>query len=269
MPFFPTEFTQVNHDINRVLVHRALALLAPQAGEQVADMFCGIGNFSLPIARSGARVTGIGPRRAEIIVAGVDERRGTDVLEAVAGADQEIVAEREVDADHRLPPFIPPDLDDRDRSAGLFYVRYVDPKMAGVEEPNFFAKLFGSDNTAATLQRYRIAVKTMEGKTQISVQNSQGAPEAGEAGVGDAFLLRLGIDKGDLLLAGLRDVDVSAVRDREIVGLDVLGDDFDRAGRRRDRGRDGRYLQNARRHARPGSGAREPARWGMQRCPSR
>ena len=59
MPFFPTEFTQVNHDLNRVLVHRALLLLAPQAGERVADMFCGIGNFSLPIARSGAHVTGI------------------------------------------------------------------------------------------------------------------------------------------------------------------------------------------------------------------
>ena len=59
MPFFPTEFTQVNHEVNRVLVHRALMLLAPQAGERVADMFCGIGNFSLPIARSGAQVTGI------------------------------------------------------------------------------------------------------------------------------------------------------------------------------------------------------------------
>lgn len=59
MPFFPTEFTQVNHAVNRVLVHRALMLLAPQAGEIVADMFCGIGNFSLPIARSGAQVVGI------------------------------------------------------------------------------------------------------------------------------------------------------------------------------------------------------------------
>lgn len=59
MPFFPTEFTQVNHDINRVLVHRALALLEPQVGERIADMFCGIGNFSLAIARSGAQVTGI------------------------------------------------------------------------------------------------------------------------------------------------------------------------------------------------------------------
>ena len=59
MPFFPTEFTQVHHEVNRVLVHRALMLLAPQPGERVADMFCGIGNFSLPIARSGAQVLGI------------------------------------------------------------------------------------------------------------------------------------------------------------------------------------------------------------------
>ncbi|MDR2172958.1 MAG: 23S rRNA (uracil(1939)-C(5))-methyltransferase RlmD [Burkholderiales bacterium] len=59
LPFAPTEFTQVNHDINRVLVRRALALLDPQPGERVADFFCGLGNFTLPIARSGAHVTGI------------------------------------------------------------------------------------------------------------------------------------------------------------------------------------------------------------------
>jgi 23S rRNA (uracil1939-C5)-methyltransferase len=57
--FSPTEFTQVNHAINRVLVRRALSLLDPQPGERVADMFCGLGNFTLPIARSGASVVGI------------------------------------------------------------------------------------------------------------------------------------------------------------------------------------------------------------------
>lgn len=56
--FSPTEFTQVNSGVNAVLVRRALALLAPQPGERIADMFCGLGNFTLPIARSGARVTG-------------------------------------------------------------------------------------------------------------------------------------------------------------------------------------------------------------------
>ena len=57
--FSPTEFTQVNHAVNRVLVRRAMNLLAPQAGERIADMFCGLGNFSLPMARSGASVLGI------------------------------------------------------------------------------------------------------------------------------------------------------------------------------------------------------------------
>jgi 23S rRNA (uracil1939-C5)-methyltransferase len=59
MPFAPTEFTQVNPYINRVLVRRALTLLAPQTGERIADFFCGLGNFTLPIARSGAAVIGI------------------------------------------------------------------------------------------------------------------------------------------------------------------------------------------------------------------
>ena len=62
--FALTDFTQVNHQINRVLVRRALSLLEPRAGEHVADLFCGIGNFSLAIARSGARVSGVEGSRA-------------------------------------------------------------------------------------------------------------------------------------------------------------------------------------------------------------
>jgi 23S rRNA (uracil1939-C5)-methyltransferase len=57
--FEPTDFTQVNHAVNRMLVRRALRLLAPGPGERVADMFCGLGNFTLPIARSGADVVAI------------------------------------------------------------------------------------------------------------------------------------------------------------------------------------------------------------------
>jgi 23S rRNA (uracil1939-C5)-methyltransferase len=59
MPFKPTEFTQVNTAINRALVSRALRLLQPRAGERIADLFCGLGNFTLPIARGGAEVLGI------------------------------------------------------------------------------------------------------------------------------------------------------------------------------------------------------------------
>ena len=57
--FAPTDFTQVNHGVNRMLVRRALRLLDPRPGERIADLFCGLGNFTLPIARSGARVTGL------------------------------------------------------------------------------------------------------------------------------------------------------------------------------------------------------------------
>jgi len=57
--FSPTDFTQVNQGINRMLVRRALALLAPRQNERIADMFCGLGNFTLPIARCGARVVGV------------------------------------------------------------------------------------------------------------------------------------------------------------------------------------------------------------------
>jgi len=57
--FSPTDFTQVNHAVNRILVRRALALLEVLPGERVADLFCGLGNFTLAIARMGAHATGI------------------------------------------------------------------------------------------------------------------------------------------------------------------------------------------------------------------
>ena len=59
MPFAPTEFTQVNSEMNRLMVGRAMRLLKPQPGERIADFFCGLGNFTLPIARGGAQVMGV------------------------------------------------------------------------------------------------------------------------------------------------------------------------------------------------------------------
>lgn len=59
MAFRPTDFTQVNMGINRLLMRRSMQLLGPQPGERIADLFCGLGNFSLPIAKLGAHVVGV------------------------------------------------------------------------------------------------------------------------------------------------------------------------------------------------------------------
>lgn len=74
-------------------------------------------------------------------------------------------------------------VEDRDRSAGLYYVRYIDPKTAGKEEPGFFARLFGASAADPKLSnRYRVEVKTSGTKSVISVLGSNGQPEATEVG---------------------------------------------------------------------------------------
>ena len=59
MPFKPTDFTQVNPHINQVLVSRALRLLEVQPHERVIDWFCGLGNFTLPLATQASEVLGV------------------------------------------------------------------------------------------------------------------------------------------------------------------------------------------------------------------
>ncbi len=67
MPFKPTDFTQVNPFINQVLVAQALSLLQPRRSERVIDWFCGLGNFTLPIATRAGEVLGI--EGSEVLVA--------------------------------------------------------------------------------------------------------------------------------------------------------------------------------------------------------
>ncbi len=67
MPFKPTDFTQVNPHINQVLVSRALRMLAVQPDERVIDWFCGLGNFTLPLATRAREVLGI--EGSEVLVA--------------------------------------------------------------------------------------------------------------------------------------------------------------------------------------------------------
>lgn len=59
LAFRPLDFTQVNAGINQKMVARALDMLDPQPGERVLDLFCGLGNFTLPIARRAAAVVGV------------------------------------------------------------------------------------------------------------------------------------------------------------------------------------------------------------------
>ena len=59
LPFRPTDFTQVNHRINEILVRSAVRLLDPQPDDHVVDFFCGLGNFSLPLARRSRAVLGL------------------------------------------------------------------------------------------------------------------------------------------------------------------------------------------------------------------
>jgi 23S rRNA (uracil1939-C5)-methyltransferase len=70
MPFKPTDFTQVNPHINRVLVTRALRLLNVQADERVIDWFCGLGNFTLPLATQAREVLGIEGSEAMVVRSG-------------------------------------------------------------------------------------------------------------------------------------------------------------------------------------------------------
>jgi 23S rRNA (uracil1939-C5)-methyltransferase len=83
MPFKPTDFTQVNHQINTVLVGRALRLLRAEAGERVIDWFCGLGNFTLPIATQAREVLGI--EGSEALVARARENAVRNGLAARTG----------------------------------------------------------------------------------------------------------------------------------------------------------------------------------------
>ena len=82
MPFKPTDFTQVNAAINRVLVERAVRLLDPQPDERVIDWFCGLGNFTLPLATRAAQVLGI--EGSEVLVQrALDNARGNGLAAKV------------------------------------------------------------------------------------------------------------------------------------------------------------------------------------------
>ena len=80
-------------------------------------------------------------------------------------------------------------VEDRDRTAGLYYVRYVDPKSAGKEEPGWWMKLIGDGTNPQLAVKYRIFVKGSGSKSMVAVMTSAGAAETGENGKNIAGLL--------------------------------------------------------------------------------
>lgn len=72
MDFRPTDFTQVNPQVNATLVSRAVRLLAPTGDERVIDWFCGLGNFSLPLGRRAGEVLGVEGSAALVERAGMN-----------------------------------------------------------------------------------------------------------------------------------------------------------------------------------------------------
>ena len=94
LDFHPQHFVQVNAAANRKMVDRALALLGPGPDERVLDLFCGLGNFSLPLARHAGHVLGIegapeliDAARANAVKNGIDnaEFAVADLTEDVSG----------------------------------------------------------------------------------------------------------------------------------------------------------------------------------------
>ena len=75
-------------------------------------------------------------------------------------------------------------VEDRDRTQGVYFVRYIDPAFAGKEEPGLFAKMFsfGKKDDAGSLTRYRVVVKGEGERSTVSVQDSKGVPDNGDAG---------------------------------------------------------------------------------------
>jgi 23S rRNA (uracil1939-C5)-methyltransferase len=82
LQFKPTDFIQVNGEINRQVVHRATELLSPESTDAVVDLFCGLGNFTLPLARRAGRVIGV-----ESETRLVERARGNAALNHIANAE--------------------------------------------------------------------------------------------------------------------------------------------------------------------------------------
>ncbi|MCW5636575.1 MAG: outer membrane protein assembly factor BamC [Rubrivivax sp.] len=155
-------------DLEAEMLARLMLALAPSAGAAAAGSGTPAGLnaatamvASAPQAPARARVTGSGDRASLEIDEAFDRawRRVGLVLDRGGFT-----------------------VEDRDRAAGIYYVRYSDPKAAGQEEPNFFARVFGGVKDPQTPVRYRLVLKGAGAKTNLDVLNSDGSTNSGENG---------------------------------------------------------------------------------------
>jgi outer membrane protein assembly factor BamC len=126
------------------------------------------------VARAAIAQTAAGPAHARIM-----EGRPAATLQVDDGFDR---AWRRVGLALDRSGFT---VEDRDRAQGVYYVRYVDPKFAGREQPGFFTRLFSfgqKREQESTLSRYRVAVKGEGDGSTVSVLDDKGGPQTGEAG---------------------------------------------------------------------------------------
>lgn len=129
-------------------------------------------------ARGSALATPTGTPQAATTPARARELRGADGAAALQVDDEFNRAWRRVGAALDRSGFT---VEDRDRSLGVYYVRYVDPKLAGKEEPNFFARLFGAKKEDLSGARYQITVKSDGGSSNVSILDSRGVPQSTDA----------------------------------------------------------------------------------------
>lgn len=94
-PFRPTDFTQVNHQVNEVLVRQAVRLLKLDSRDRVLDLFCGLGNFSLALARVADFILGIegsevlvGRAKSVAITQGLEQRTNFEAANLFTLSDQ-------------------------------------------------------------------------------------------------------------------------------------------------------------------------------------
>jgi len=126
LDFRPLDFIQVNGMLNRSMIDHALALLDPQPTDRVLDLFCGLGNFTLPLARRAAQVTGVEGE------AGLVRRAGENAQRNGLGNAQFFAAD--LAADQRDAPWAKADYEllllDPPRSGAEALLEYLPRKSA-------------------------------------------------------------------------------------------------------------------------------------------